>query len=183
MLKRSGEFTKIPRYWFSKMYHNYSISQRFPKLILQDVPYLFKISKISKNDLPRCTKIPRCNKMNQDFKIPKIHLYDFPRSTRIYLDSKIIQNYARSQKNIENPRCRLPIFPNDRWNSLFLTPPKFNFSFFDPQHFQDFQHWPWGFPDTCPFQKFHKMISTRLEYIGTIFVWILLYCLNYPYII
>ena len=48
------------------------------KMVSRDVPQLFKISKIPKNDLPRCTKD---SKMHQYFKMSNIRKFQ---SSKIY---------------------------------------------------------------------------------------------------
>ena len=70
----------IPRYLFSKMYHNHSRSQRFQNVIVQEI--------LRFQDVPQLARISRFQRFKNDF----------PRFTRIYLDSKITPHYSRSQK-------------------------------------------------------------------------------------
>ena len=76
------KISKIPRYWFSKVYHNYS-----------------RISKIPKNDFRDVLRFP--NHLTLSKHISKTYC-TYHRFTRIYNDSKIIQNYKRFT---ESPRC------------------------------------------------------------------------------
>ena len=72
-------FTKIPRYWFSKIYQNSKIIQDYPRS-----------SKIQDIDFPRFIKIPRSSNIFQDLR--RFQDIGFPRFTKIPRSSKIIQD-------------------------------------------------------------------------------------------
>ena len=95
---------------FSKMYHNYSSSQRFQKLIFQ------RGTKIPKIDLSKCSKIPRfiqtyptISKTSQRLSNLISDLLGF---TWIPISSKMFQDL---QDFIEIPPCWFSVFLfNDR---------------------------------------------------------------------
>ena len=67
-------------------------------LIFQGAPQLFKISKTTKIDSPRCIKIPRCTILIQDFEDSKISIFqDVLRCIKIPRSSNSINDLLRFQ--------------------------------------------------------------------------------------
>ena len=125
--------SKIPRYWFSKMYFNYSRSQRFPNLIFRDVPRLQNM--ICQNELrfhdPSKT-IKQCRKVSNIF-------HNYFRFTRIYLDFKIIQNVSGSHRFYWDSTISIFRFLTIV-NDNCVDPTKISFSIcFPPYPFRDFR--------------------------------------------
>ena len=108
----------IPRYCFSKMYHNVSRSQRFGLLIFKDV------LRFQKNDLPKCSEIPG-----------SIQTY----SKSVQDLSKICQIYQDLLRSQDYPKCfriskilarfhHVGFLCFKRWlKPIVFDPPTFNF--------------------------------------------------------
>ena len=126
---------KDSKKWFPKMYHNYSTSQRFQKmvfgdvLIFRDVPQLFKISKI-----PRYW----CSKMYWDL-LRFQDVYPFSKSLKpIFLTPAIFQqNHFHS--------VWPPPFPKSSTLAvrIFGHPPFPTFSNNEFHHLDIYKKWKW----------------------------------------
>ena len=79
----------------------------------QDVPQVFEMSKIPKNDLPRCTEIPKhdlpkCIEITTSPNILQRNFYYFAKVFKMYKDLLKIQGhpkFPRSHIFFEIPRC------------------------------------------------------------------------------
>ena len=90
--------------WFSKMYHNYSRSQRFQILIFQDAP---RFQKMIFRDVIRFqVSYPTLSKT---YPICFEIISDLLGFTEISRSSKIIQDF---KDFIDIPRCWFPVFSN-----------------------------------------------------------------------
>ena len=81
--------------WESVCWGVVGIYQDSKILFFQDVPWCFKISKIPKFDLPRCTKIPRS--IRNQIKLPKTYPA-FSNILQIYQDLLIFQDHPNCCK-------------------------------------------------------------------------------------